>query len=51
MELYDLQLDSDELRNLAYDPAYSGLVTELMQQLLRYRMEMQGPWSERLTFA
>ncbi|WP_264210682.1 hypothetical protein [Leisingera thetidis] len=32
-ELYDLETDADELKNLALDPAYSGLLAEFERQL------------------
>jgi choline-sulfatase len=35
-ELYDLRNDSDELRNLAGDPAYAGVVREMCRRMWRF---------------
>jgi len=34
LELYDLRNDRFELQNLAYEPAYEGLVTRLAARLV-----------------
>lgn len=48
-ELYDLETDPAELRNIAREnPA---LVAELSQQLLRHIASVQGPWQPRPVFA
>ncbi len=39
-QLFDLQQDPWELRNLAADPAYAGVVARLRQELVRWRDEL-----------
>jgi arylsulfatase A-like enzyme len=51
IELFDLHADPDEFVNLAANPSNAGLVAQLMAELLRYRMQIAGPWQARLTFA
>ena len=39
-ELYDLQSDPREMRNLYSDPAYAGTVTTLKSEIVRFRTEL-----------
>ncbi len=48
-ELYDLEADPDELRNLAREEP--ALVASLAQQMIRHISSVQGPWQERSVFA
>ncbi len=41
--LYDLVRDPDEIRNVAADPAYRGLLTEATQRMLTWRMLHEDP--------
>ncbi|MDP5063033.1 MAG: sulfatase [Haliea sp.] len=43
LELYDLQLDPYEMRNLADDPAYLGIREELHRTLQQWRESMGDP--------
>jgi N-sulfoglucosamine sulfohydrolase len=43
-ELYDLTRDPDEIVNLAGDPAYSPVLADLRQRLLRMRSTTRDPW-------
>jgi N-sulfoglucosamine sulfohydrolase len=43
LELYDLQYDPYELRNLADDPAHEAILDELIAVLLQWRKEMGDP--------
>jgi arylsulfatase A-like enzyme len=43
LELYDLQSDPHELRNLADDPAHATTLNELQAVLLKWREEMDDP--------
>ena len=40
-EMYDLQTDPDELRNLAYDQQYKDLISELKDRMLRFTIETE----------
>jgi N-sulfoglucosamine sulfohydrolase len=42
-ELYDLQADPFEFRNLAYAPAYAAIFVELKQHLATWREQTQDP--------
>ena len=42
-ELYDLQNDSSEMKNLYEDPAYTNLVGELKEKLKELRLEYKVP--------
>lgn len=42
-ELYDLQVDPYEFRNLASDPKYSQTLSELKQQLEQWRTQTKDP--------
>ena len=43
-ELYDLESDPGELRNLADDPAHAERVTEFSQLLQNFQIETGDPW-------
>lgn len=43
-ELYDLQEDPDEVRNLAADPRYRGRLEEMKAQLKAFQQRTQDPW-------
>jgi N-sulfoglucosamine sulfohydrolase len=43
-ELYDLAKDPDELKNVADDPAYADIRTELRSRLLKWQMATKDPW-------
>ena len=43
-ELYDLESDPLELKNLANDPEYSGLVDEYMGKLKAFQERTDDPW-------
>ena len=46
-ELFDLQEDQLEMRNVYHDPAYAGVVQELQAELARLRQEARDysePW-------
>ena len=46
-ELFDLEADPYELRNVYHDPAYGGVVEELKAELHRLRVEvgdLRNPW-------
>lgn len=51
VELFDLKSDPEEQYNIAAHGQNGGLVNSLMQQMLRYRMQIQGPWPTRGAFA
>lgn len=43
-ELYDLEDDPDEVRNLAEDPQRAGLLAELQTKLRDFQERTQDPW-------
>jgi N-sulfoglucosamine sulfohydrolase len=43
-ELYDLTKDSNELKNLAEDPAYAELLKELRTKLIAWQTATKDPW-------
>jgi len=43
-ELYDLQADPDETRNLAGDPAHAETLAELRRQLRDWQQRTNDPW-------
>ena len=43
-ELYDLQADPDETRNLAGDPAYAQLLEKLQAKLKAFQKRTRDPW-------
>lgn len=48
-ELYDLQEDPQELTSVAADPDRKDLVRELLAATWRHRLEVSGPWPERVS--
>jgi N-sulfoglucosamine sulfohydrolase len=47
IELYDLQSDPDEIKNLADDPAHAQLRKVLSERLQRWMEQTQDPWLVR----
>ena len=50
-ELYDLQTDADEVRNLAgprlaADPKHQAVLTRMQEKLKRFQKETRDPWAE-----
>ena len=43
-ELYDIQNDPKELKNLAYDPSYLEVLTDMQNQLKNWRSVTADPW-------
>ncbi|MDQ1255936.1 MAG: N-sulfoglucosamine sulfohydrolase, partial [Candidatus Hydrogenedentes bacterium] len=43
-ELYDLDNDPDEVRNLADDPAYAGELARLQEKLKAFQQRTEDPW-------
>lgn len=43
-ELYDLELDPDEVNNLADDPAHDALKRQLMAELSAFQLRTKDPW-------
>lgn len=43
-ELYDLENDPDEIRNLAGDPAHAGVLSELQGKLKEWQARTKDPW-------
>ena len=44
IELYDIQSDPDELKNLAADPSKKKTVDELKAQLIEWMRDTKDPW-------
>lgn len=44
-ELYDLEKDPHELRNVAGDPAYAANLKELGEKLQAFRIKTKDPWA------
>lgn len=49
-ELYDLQEDSDETRNLADDPAHAKLLEELKTKLREFQKQTRDPWLHKWNY-
>jgi N-sulfoglucosamine sulfohydrolase len=49
-ELYDMQDDPDETRNLAGDPAYAALLEQLEKRLYQFQDETGDIWSTYRTY-
>lgn len=43
-ELYDITSDSDEIKNLASDPEYSGILADLQARLKSFQVRTNDPW-------
>ncbi|GDY10628.1 heparan N-sulfatase [Planctomycetia bacterium] len=46
-ELYDLEADPDELKNLADDPQHAKLVAELQGKLKAWQKQTRDPWMSK----
>jgi N-sulfoglucosamine sulfohydrolase len=49
-ELYDLQKDPDEVVNVAGDPNYQSVFTELSERLKEYQRQTRDPWITKYTY-
>jgi N-sulfoglucosamine sulfohydrolase len=49
-ELYDLQLDPDEVANLAGDPAHRAVQEELIAKLKSFQAATSDPWVHKWTY-
>jgi N-sulfoglucosamine sulfohydrolase len=43
-ELYDLANDPEELKNVAGDPAYAGVLNDLRKRLKEWQKKTNDPW-------
>ncbi len=43
-ELYDLEADPDELKNLALDPQYQSVLQEMQAAVRAWQLETRDPW-------
>lgn len=43
-ELYDLQNDANEMKNVAADPAYAGVLDDLRNRLKAWQVKTNDPW-------
>jgi N-sulfoglucosamine sulfohydrolase len=48
-ELYDLESDPRELRNLAADPAHAKVLRELQAKLREWQKKTEDPWMVKYT--
>lgn len=46
-ELYDLEHDPNELRDVAQDPSYSAVLAEMRQTMRAFREKTRDPWLEK----
>ncbi|MEZ0387798.1 MAG: heparan N-sulfatase, partial [Verrucomicrobium sp.] len=44
-ELYDMQYDADESKNLAGDPAFAKVLEEYKARLKQFQENMRDPWA------
>ena len=49
-ELYDLQKDPHEIANLAEDPGYKTVLSDLMGRLKEYQKNTRDPWFSKYTY-
>jgi N-sulfoglucosamine sulfohydrolase len=49
-ELYDLEKDPDEIRNVASDPSYQTVYRELSERLKEYQKKTKDPWFSKYTY-
>ena len=49
-ELYDLQADPDEVRNLATDPRYRNELTRMQAKLKAFQRQTRDPWVSKWEF-
>lgn len=45
-QLYDLENDPQELKNLAYNPQYAGVLAQMKAELRRYCLKLPGTFAE-----
>ncbi|XP_028981990.1 N-sulphoglucosamine sulphohydrolase [Diachasma alloeum] len=43
-ELFDLKMDPEELKNIAFEPSAKGVFKELREKLLQWQKDTQDPW-------
>jgi len=43
-ELYDLIADPDEIKNLASNPEYTGILDDLKSKLKGFQVKTNDPW-------
>lgn len=46
-ELYDLEKDPNEIKNLAYNSRYKTVLEELISKLKKFQEETQDPWQHK----
>jgi N-sulfoglucosamine sulfohydrolase len=49
-ELYDLEKDPHELKNMAADPAYAETLKDLRQRLKEWQVRTRDPWLVKYTY-
>jgi N-sulfoglucosamine sulfohydrolase len=49
-ELYDLEKDPDEVINVAGDPSYQSVFTDLSERLKDYQKRTRDPWFSKYTY-
>lgn len=49
-ELYDLQEDPDEVRNLAEDAAHAKLLSQMQEKVRRFQQQTKDPWLLKWTY-
>jgi N-sulfoglucosamine sulfohydrolase len=47
LELYDLQTDPDEVKNLAANPKYRDVLTRMQTKLKQFQMHTRDPWMNK----
>ncbi|WP_420151401.1 sulfatase [Spirosoma sp.] len=49
-ELYDLQADPDEVKNLAANPKYTATLKRMQEKLKRFQQQTRDPWVSKWEF-
>jgi N-sulfoglucosamine sulfohydrolase len=49
-ELYDLEKDPNELKNVADDPAYAAVLKDLRARLKDWQEKTRDPWLSKYTY-
>lgn len=49
-ELYDLQVDPDEVHNLAANPSYKATLTRMQKKLKEFQQQTRDPWVSKWEF-